>query len=122
MIQIRKHKNVFLKYKLAMKNSYFNDTVILFYSFFQMVQNRLYKSQLLKRLTELKKSSNFPQKPSLNPAVLYVENVLNPQNLTWDHPKRRGQNLNETVKRAMRAWPQMDSQVKGKQLLPKLAY
>ena len=99
-----------------MKNSYFNNTVILFYSFFQMVQNRLYKSQLLKRLTELKKNSDFPPKPSLNPAVLYVENVLNPENLTWDHPKRRGHNLNETIRRAMKAWPQMDSQVKGKQL------
>ena len=78
-----------------------------------MVQNRLAKAQILKKLTELKKANNFPVKPSLNPAVLYVEDVLNPQNLTWDHPNRRGHNLNETIRRAVQAWPSMDPKIKS---------
>ena len=79
-----------------------------------MVQNRLAKVQLIKKLTELKKANNFPVKPTLNPAILYVENVLNPQNLTWDHPPHiRGQVLNEVIKRAIQSWPKMDPIVKG---------
>lgn len=79
-----------------------------------MVQNRLAKAQILKKLTELKKANNFPVKPPQNPAILYVEDVLNPQNLTWDHPPHiRGQVINEIIKRAIQSWPKMDPIVKG---------
>ena len=78
-----------------------------------MSSNRLVKSQLLRKLSELKKSSNYPVKPTTNPAILYVQNVLNPDNLNWDKPHKRPTNLNTTVKHAVRAWPAMDPKIKG---------
>ena len=78
-----------------------------------MVHNRLVKSQLLKKLVQLKKTHNCPMQPNIHPAVLYVEDVLNKDNLSWDHPQRRGFNLNNTIKTAIRSWPEMDPLVKG---------
>ena len=78
-----------------------------------MSSNRLVKSQLLRKLSELKKTSHYPVRPTSNPAILYVQNVLNPQNLNWDKPHKRPANLNATVKRAVIAWPYMDPAIKG---------
>ena len=78
-----------------------------------MTSNRLVKSQLLRKLSDLKKSSSYPVRPTTNPAILYVQNVLNPENLNWDKPHRRPTNLNATVKRAVSAWPFMDPAIKG---------
>ena len=78
-----------------------------------MSSNRLVKSQLLRKLSDLKKSSNYPVRPTSNPAVLYVQNVLKPENLNWDKPHKRPTNLNTTVKRAVTAWPSMDPKIKG---------
>ena len=78
-----------------------------------MSSNRLVKSQLLRKLSDLKKSSNYPVRPTTNPAILYVQNVLNPENLSWDKPHKRPTNLNTTVKRAVAAWPSMDPAIKG---------
>ena len=78
-----------------------------------MSSNRLLKSQLLRRLSELKKSSNFPVKRNDHPAILYVESVLKPESLSWAPAQRRGSNLNMTAQRAISAWPQMDYSVKG---------
>ena len=77
-----------------------------------MVQSRLIKSQLIRKLVDLKKTHNFPEKPNLHPAVLYVENVLNQENLTWDHPQRRGFNLSHTIKTAVSSWSEMPSIIK----------
>ena len=82
-------------------------------NYFQMSSNRLAKSQLLRKLSELKKSSHYPVKPTTNPAILYVQNVLNPDNLSWDKPHKRPTNLNTTIKYAVRAWPAMDPKIKG---------
>ena len=77
-----------------------------------MVQSRLLKSQLIRKLKDLQKTHSFPEKPNLHPAILYVENVLNQENLKWDQPKRRGFNLNNAVSTAMRSWSEMPSIVK----------
>ena len=77
-----------------------------------MVQSRLLKSQLIRKLKDLQKTHHFPEKPNLHPAILYVENVLNQENLTWDHPQRRGFNLNNAVRTAMSSWSEMPSIVK----------
>ena len=90
---------------------YLNLQVILF---FQMTQSKIFKSSQYKKLLELKKASNFPVKPSFNPAILYIQDVLNPQNLTWDHPRNRENNLENTIKTAMGSWSQMNPVVKGK--------
>ena len=78
-----------------------------------MSSNRLVKSQLLRKLSDLKKSTNYPVRPPTNPAILYVQNVLKPDSLNWDKPHRRPTNLNSTVKHAVRAWPSMDPKIKG---------
>merc|ERR1712098_951993 len=72
----------------------------------------IFKSSQYKKLVYLKKAYNFPVKPSFNPAILYVQDVLNPQNLTWDHPRKREYNLENTIKTAMGSWPKMNPQVK----------
>ena len=77
-----------------------------------MVQSRLLKSQLIRKLKDLQKTHHYPEKPNLHPAILYVENVLNQENLTWDHPQRRGFNLNNAVKTAMSSWSEMPVIVK----------
>ena len=77
-----------------------------------MVQSRLLKSQLIRKLKDLQKTHAFPEKPNLHPAILYVENVLNQENLQWDQPQRRGFNLNNAVSTAMRSWSEMPSIVK----------
>ena len=80
---------------------------------FQMVQqSRLLKSQLIRKLKDLKKMHHYPERPNLHPAILYVENVLNQENLKWDHPQRRGFNLNNAVKTAMSTWSEMPQIVK----------
>ena len=78
-----------------------------------MTSNRIAKSNLIKKLVEVKKAAKYPVKPSYDPAVLYVQDVLNPENLTWDKPQRRSHNLNETVRRAKSAWPKMNPLIKG---------
>ena len=77
-----------------------------------MVQSRLLKSQLIRKLKDLQKTHAFPEKPNLHPAILYVEDVLNQENLKWDQPQRRGFNLNNAVSTAMRSWSEMPSIVK----------
>ena len=78
-----------------------------------MSSNRLVRSQLLRTLSDLKKSCNYPVKPNGHPAVLYVESVLKPDSLTWTPPHKRGANLHTTVQRVLRYWPRMESSVKG---------
>ena len=77
-----------------------------------MVQSRLLKSQLIRKLKDLQKTHAFPEKPNLHPAILYVEDVLNQENLKWDQPQRRGFNLNNAVRTAMSSWSEMPSIVK----------
>ena len=79
---------------------------------FQMIQSRLLKSQLIRKLKDLQKTHAFPEKPNLHPAILYVEDVLNQENLKWDQPQRRGFNLNNAVRTAMSSWSEMPSIVK----------
>ena len=78
-----------------------------------MSSNRLVRSQLMRKLSDLKKSCNYPVKPNGNPAILYMESVLKPENLTWVPPQQRGNNLNRTVQRVIKVWPKMDLSIKG---------
>ena len=78
-----------------------------------MSSNRLVRAQLLRKLSDLKKSVNYPVRPNSHPAILYVESVLKPENLTWAPPQRRGANLNTTIQKAIRGWPGMDKTIRG---------
>jgi len=75
--------------------------------------NRLLLSNLSKKLISLEKSANFPTKPNLSPSALYVQDVLNPENLP---PPGKGSPrefyLKEIHKRVRLAWNKMDPSVK----------
>lgn len=71
--------------------------------------NRLLISSLTKKLSSLEKAANFPRKPTLAPSALYVQDVLNPENLP---PPGKGSPrefyLKEIHKRVNAAWSNMD--------------
>ena len=77
------------------------------------MSNRLLRTRLVKRLSELEKEGRFPAKPQLSPPILYLQDVLNPENLRWE-PTKQERNLNEVIRRVHKHWPSMNSDVKGR--------
>ena len=77
------------------------------------MSNRLLRTRLVKRLSELEQEGKFPAKPQLSPPILYLQDVLNSDNLRWE-PTKQERNLHEVIRRVHKHWPSMNSDVKGK--------
>lgn len=76
--------------------------------------NRLLVANVSKKLINLEKTANFPTRPTLRPSALYVEDVLNLENLP---PPGKGSPrefyLKEIHKRVHLAWNRMDPSLKA---------
>ena len=76
--------------------------------------SRFLVTRLRQKLADLEIAVKFPKKPEVRPFALYIEDVLNPENLPSPNEERKREfYMKEISKRVQRAWPNMDPIIKS---------